>query len=387
MRVMVDFIAERPGGLLKSFGRNRLLFPLILFGKELRERGVHIKFVEHSDRASLMSGEVLCLDSRVFTNAEGRVMQPTLDLVAHLRDRYDWVVWFDNRDSSGTTQFEVLALVDRYAKKQILSDRTLYTKPLYAGRLHTDFLHDRYGICDSTKPESSVLLPNLGDMPKLTPSWNLAYSDFRSASHWQRYLNYGLGFRPPLLYAERNRTVQLQARFGTEYDSEVITFHRRSYLDMAKKLAEQGTSVACGRVSLRDYKQEMRHALAVLSPFGWGEVCFRDFEAMQNGCALIKPCVEHMDTWPDLFQDGETYLSLPWDVDDATRRLPLIMDDRPLLRSVGAKAQKRFRRIWDPEGARAFAEHFCDLVVPASGHDGGERQVQAERSGRSRKCV
>ena len=27
----------------------------------------------------------------------------------------------------------------------------------------------------------------------------------------------------------------------------------------------------------------------MLSPFGWGEICYRDFEAALNGMLLIKP--------------------------------------------------------------------------------------------------
>ena len=31
-----------------------------------------------------------------------------------------------------------------------------------------------------------------------------------------------------------------------------------------------------------------------MSPFGFGEICYRDFEAMLNGACLIKPDVSHL---------------------------------------------------------------------------------------------
>ena len=53
-----------------------------------------------------------------------------------------------------------------------------------------------------------------------------------------------------------------------------------------------------------------------VSPFGYGEVCWRDFEAMLCGCLVIKPDMSHVETNPDIFRPHETYVPVQWDYAD-----------------------------------------------------------------------
>jgi spore maturation protein CgeB len=69
-------------------------------------------------------------------------------------------------------------------------------------------------------------------------------------------------------------------------------------------------------VPQKQYNQEVRNSKIVLSPFGLGELCFRDFEAVQSNALLVKPDMSHIDTWPDIFVPGETYVPIRWDADD-----------------------------------------------------------------------
>ena len=50
----------------------------------------------------------------------------------------------------------------------------------------------------------------------------------------------------------------------------------------------------------------------MLSPFGWGEICYRDFESALYRNVLIKPSMEHLLTWPNIYQPF-TYFKLDWD--------------------------------------------------------------------------
>ena len=53
-----------------------------------------------------------------------------------------------------------------------------------------------------------------------------------------------------------------------------------------------------------------------LSPFGIGEVCFRDFEAVHHECLLVKPSMAHIETRPNIYIPGETYVPVRWDFSD-----------------------------------------------------------------------
>ena len=71
-----------------------------------------------------------------------------------------------------------------------------------------------------------------------------------------------------------------------------------------------------GRVSLARFFEELRQSKVCFSPIGYGEVCWRDFEAVMCGALLIKPDVGHLRITPDIFRAGETYAPVRWDLAD-----------------------------------------------------------------------
>jgi hypothetical protein len=69
-------------------------------------------------------------------------------------------------------------------------------------------------------------------------------------------------------------------------------------------------------VGKRAYMRELAQSRICFSPFGYGEVCWRDYEAVFSGALLIKPDMSHMETNPDVFVANETYVPIRWDFDD-----------------------------------------------------------------------
>jgi hypothetical protein len=82
-----------------------------------------------------------------------------------------------------------------------------------------------------------------------------------------------------------------------------------------------------GKVSFKDYNNEIKNLVGVISPFGWGEVCFRDYEAVMNHTLLIKPSMAGIMTYPDIYIENETYIPLKWDFDDLNIKADLFFDD------------------------------------------------------------
>ena len=106
--MQIDFVTFLYGKLLPTFRRNRHLFPLFEFQNALRKNGLKLHFLTLEDLLSTSGAGVLCLDSRIFTYQDGMLCESHLEQVKRLSMEYEKVLWFDNRDSSGTTQFEVL---------------------------------------------------------------------------------------------------------------------------------------------------------------------------------------------------------------------------------------------------------------------------------------
>ena len=69
-----------------------------------------------------------------------------------------------------------------------------------------------------------------------------------------------------------------------------VQFQRALFL----RKIENNHSVLTGWATLAQYNSELRTSLGALSPFWWGDICFRDFEALVNRCVVIKPDMDHI---------------------------------------------------------------------------------------------
>ena len=99
-----------------------------------------------------------------------------------------------------------------------------------------------------------------------------------------------------------------------------------------------------------------------------GEPSYKDFEVIINGAALLKPDVSHMETWPDLYVAGETYLPFNWDCSDLEDVLhKALTGDR--WRELAHQAQAVYGRfLFGRESRELFCQRFSDIVsapVPA----------------------
>ena len=95
---------------------------------------------------------------------------------------------------------------------------------------------------------------------------------------------------------------------------------RREALEAAERLT--GLQVVCrGRISRRAYFRELSSSKICFSPFGYGEVCWRDYEAVLCGALLVKPDMAHIETCPDIFRPLDTYVPVRWDLSDLDEKI------------------------------------------------------------------
>lgn len=360
---MIDvlFVTRAYHPLLPGFRWNPYLFPIWYFAPELRQRGFRVRYATPAS-ALREDAHTICVDSKAFVGDSQRSQDDIIAFVSRIRGHTKRLVWLDNRDSAGTAQFWILPYVDVYGKRQLYRDRSLYAHPLYGGRLYTDFYHQHYGVSDV--PEPTTDQPLASDLAyKLQLTWNFALADYRWCGPVERVL-YGFtrSMKLPYQSTKRARPVRISARFGANYGSPTIAFQRARLLELLAAKPEWAPPTE--RISQALYRRELSQSLAVLSPFGWGELCLRDFETWIAGAALIKPAVNMVETWPDLFVAGETYLPLPWDLVGMSETLAQYLDDEPLLHSVATHGQETFSELWNSAGVDRICEHLGSILSP-----------------------
>ena len=89
------------------------------------------------------------------------------------------------------------------------------------------------------------------------------------------------------------------------------TEHRTTPWSKLEKLKQY--SVVKDKLPKQEFLKMMSESKVALSPFGMGEICFRDFELMQFGTIMIKPSMEHLQTVPNPYIAGKTYLPVEHD--------------------------------------------------------------------------
>jgi hypothetical protein len=116
---------------------------------------------------------------------------------------------------------------------------------------------------------------------------------------------------------------KIHARFSGNKRSTLAGFQRRLFLDRIR----DDDRFLTGVVPQRTYNAEIRSVVATLSPFGWGEMNYRDFEAILNGSTLLKPDVSHLETWPDVYIPEVTYAPVDWDGDNLVAQAERLLSD------------------------------------------------------------
>ena len=351
-----------------------IAYPLRAFRRELRRRGIRVRFFFDSDH-SLVDCDVLCILSeyRKLQRID-RSGDSLLDRLRRYRDAVSSLIWLDTSDSTGTTSFEVLPYVDLYAKSQLLRDRSKYTGTFYGMRCYTDFYHNNYGIKDTRETWRVPARPE--HLHKLAVSWNLGLGSYASRDanlvgplrglklYWP-FAKYEWKHAP----ADATRPVDIKFSGRLNYERETVTFQRgETYRRTVEFARRTGCRAAySGRLPYREYREEMRRSKLVLSPFGFGEINVgRDFECFADGAALVKPDMNHLVTWPDYFEAGVTYAAYAWDFSDFEATLEALLANPVERLRIAQAGQARYLSSLSEEGKNAFVDHLQTLLEQAA---------------------
>ena len=265
------------------------------------------------------------------------------------------LIWLDTTDSAGTTFFEVLPYVDKYLKKQLYVDYELYNKDLCRDRLFCEYYSNREDavVSDIDIPHNTKL--NKEYSYKLGLSWNVGLGSLFVRSKIRFLLDLdrkheSILFFPPSI----DKKYDVFYR-GSAYNS-ITGYQRKLAIKVISTLNCKHPDPRI-RVSQSVYDDEIKDSKAILSPFGWGEICTRDFETFRNGALLIKPDMSHMITYPNWFKDNETYISVDWDFSNIEERLALGLEDSNYSHITNT-AQKLYKYHLSNSGKTEFVNHL-----------------------------
>ena len=241
---------------------------------------------------------------------------------------------FANNDVRWAGLFESTEL---YYKKSLFADLSQFLRPTYGHTNLAEYYGRLYGLEDK--------LTDWGVPPSVLSKLRLAPNFLTDP-----YLSAALMEQPEEGPPEKE--IDLHARLGG-------TNAKGWYGEMRRHAARavdglSGLRVAKGTgVSRLVFAQELLRSKACFSPFGYGELCWRDIEAIAAGAVLIKPDMSHLRTEPDLYRDGETYIACRWDFADLSDKVSEILADEE-------------RRLFLTKNAIRIARTYLEMSGPVS---------------------
>ena len=156
----------------------------------------------------------------------------------------------------------------------------------------------------------------------------------------------------------------------TQYGELTLNRHRNRAVESLTKLDPTKHNVHCAVTKSQTVKaytkkrfyEIMLRSKVVLSPWGYGEVCVRDFEAMLVGAIVIKPDMSHLTTVPDFYRANETYIPCRRDFSDVEDLLDRVVHDWKGLRTMRRKARNVVMASRKPEH---IATQIAELIYKA----------------------
>ena len=174
--------------------------------------------------------------------------------------------------------------VIRYVKSFNYYPFEQHNRPCVDGRLFTSLLGYKGW---QTTPITPI---NETDYSKISLGWSILHYSRLSKLLSREYTSYteSINNRPIDIFFAG--TLDYDNSDGMRKSGDIISSHRKKCVECLESLSEYKTYIVKGKhLSLDDYNALLYRSKIVVSPWGWGEPCYRDYEAVIAGCILLKP--------------------------------------------------------------------------------------------------
>ncbi|OGV50003.1 MAG: hypothetical protein A2017_08585 [Lentisphaerae bacterium GWF2_44_16] len=338
--------------------------PLLVSKKIFAEKGFKLNFNFKRD-TEVLNADCIFINSNVFRPYWKDSKKEIFSFLESARSLKVKTVWFDTTDSTWCTQFEVLPFVDKFLKSQIFADKNKYLERFRTGRIFTDTFDSLYNAGEES---SGYSLPEKEFLSKIDISWNTCFENYTASrfgifSKIKQFLRplapslttggkFNIDFIPP----EKYRNMKISCRTGLSHSRPSVVAHRRAIGEIMKEMG-----VEYGKISLPEYFHELENSQSAIGPFGVGEITLRDYEIIICGAALLKPDMEHLRTWPELFAPGRTYIPFRWDLSDLKDKIKSL-ENADLCRETAKNAQNIYKDAVSGSGMEKFCERLLKIT-------------------------
>ena len=297
------------------------LYPLLIHKFKLKGAGFIINFHDKvSDELTDCSIIIIC--SKYYsTKWDLNNTNKTINEIYNLKKNGAKIIYADVSDSAGVVHMRMLDVIDLYIKNQLYIDKKNYLKPLYGYRLYSHYFHNKLNIIDEN-PAFSEVVVDKKLLDKIHLGWNSGLGHYGKYGYLCQNLFKNVGLKWFLPYPKiynrntKNRFYDTQTRFNTKYSRETVSCMRKLILEKLNVSYDDGN-----KLNRFQYFKELQNTKVIVSPFGLGEITLKDFETFLTGGLLLKPTMDHMVTWPNLYKDNINVIFYNWDLSNLEEKI------------------------------------------------------------------
>tara|TARA_Y100001963_G_scaffold152589_1_gene237731 strand:+ start:192 stop:1235 length:1044 start_codon:yes stop_codon:yes gene_type:complete len=126
------------------------------------------------------------------------------------------------------------------------------------------------------------------------------------------------------------------------------TEHRKGAWDILENFKDK-YSILADRLPKQEYLQKLWQSKLALSPFGQGEICYRDFELMQFGTLMVKPDMSRINTFPNPYVENENYVPVKADWSDLMEKIEDILINYKKYSNFSNNFRQKFKEVYSWE--------------------------------------
>jgi len=234
-------------------------------------------------------------------------------------------------------------------KNSLLKDRSLYKKGWQLGRYYWG--PGAYKLEDFDKYSDRIVLSGTNWISTHWAGIKVQWFNYSDIRNRKKYDISAMFQYPQGVDVYEHGLLQ-----SVHYDQ-----HRKPVIDVLDNLSNVCNIARLKdgvRVSTEEYYNRVIDARIMLAPLGYGEMAPRDLEAAMFGSVLIKPDLSYIDTSPNPFIDGETYVACKHDYSDLQEKIETILSNYQDHAYIIENARKKFSELYNPE---RIAHHVYDL--------------------------
>ena len=239
-------------------------------------------------------------------------------LIGKFRLKYSKIIYFHDK-SKPTINIDIIKLVDKYLIRNAYKDRSLYlglngNKNIFHEYCFNKINNENSGFINDVQLNQS-------DLNKLNVAWSLGIGVYPSKKYITnlaiRMIKWFDFWVIPIKTISFGKYPNVKKK---DLINSMMSLHNNKKADFQRTYIfnefKNDRRFLFEKVSLRRYNKLIAISKITISPFGYGEVCFRDYEAILAKSLLIKPDMSHIETWPDVYVPFVTYVPVKWDLSD-----------------------------------------------------------------------